>query len=408
MFVDGTWRWTPAAPHPTRVCFLYIGQSHQVLHSLSAAVQLARSFPYLRIEVASGDPGLLQYARQLVTDLGGAPLRWRTLGPAWLRPFARPDGSLPKVPLLLAELAYLAGQDVIVAPERTTALMRLLPAGPKLVYTQHGAGDRAGPFEPRLGRFDLVFAAGAKQRDRMVDEGLVKPSRCALVGYLKFELVDRLAGRLPSLFSNDRPIVLYNPHFDRRLSSWPDWGLKVLDAFAQQSRYNLIFAPHLRLFEGRPASAVPELAAYRQNPAIHMDLGDTGAAVDMTYSRLADIYVGDASSQIYEFIREPRPCLFLNAHDAAWQGSESYRHWTCGPVLNDVSELMPHLDAAPQTQAAFLQVQRDEFRRTFDLSGPSASLRAAEAIARLAGSSRGALRTRTDTPTAVDWAPANS
>src|SRR3546814_6362259 len=46
------------------------------------------------------------------------------------------------------------------------------------------------------------------------------------------------AGEL--LFDNDRPTVLYTPHFRPALSSWPKWGMAVLDLFANSNRYNLI------------------------------------------------------------------------------------------------------------------------------------------------------------------------
>src|SRR5205085_183045 len=99
-----------------------------------------------------------------------------------------------------------------------------------------------------------------------------------------------------------------NPHFDRSLGSWTAWGPQILRAFAGQRDFNLIFAPHLRLFGSRPAEAIAALAPFREHPGIHIDLGDTTAAIDMTYTRLADVYLGDASSQVYEFLRTPKPC----------------------------------------------------------------------------------------------------
>ncbi|HEX7946237.1 MAG TPA: glycerophosphotransferase, partial [Phenylobacterium sp.] len=359
---------------------------HQVLHSLSAAVELARLWPELRVEVAATSEGVLDYARLLAAAMGPAPLHFRLLGPAWLRRVAGADGIPPKLPVLAASARSLGEQDVIVAPERTTAALRRFGVGARLVYTQHGAGDRAGPFEPRLGRFDLVFAAGAKQRDRMVGAGLVKAERCAVVGYPKFDLVDAL-GRGPSPpFAEDRPVVLYNPHFSAKLGSWAAWGPRILQAFATQRTYNLIFAPHLRLFGGADPRRVRELAPFLDHPAIHIDLGGTSAAVDMTYTRLADVYLGDVSSQIYEFLRQPRPCLFLNPQRRAWQSDESYRHWTFGPVLEDVAGLLPAVDQARRTHDDYRPVQIEGFRYTFDLDGPPSSVRAAEAIARLADS----------------------
>ena len=372
---------TPAA----RICFLYIAQAHQVLHSLSAAVALARERPDIQVDVAATDPDVLDYARSVTEQLGGAPITWRLLGPGWLSALRMPDGGPPKLPMLAANARTLNAYNVIVAPERTTAILRRMGVRAKLVYTQHGAGDRAGPFEGRLGQFDLVFAAGGKQRERMIAEGLVAPERCAVVGYPKFDLVDRLRPTLPRLFAEARPTVLYNPHFAANVGSWPIWGRQVLEAFAAQRRYNLIFAPHLRLFGSRPPAKVPELAPFLAHSAIHLDLGGTSAAIDMTYPRLADLYLGDVSSQIYEFIREPRPCVFLNAHGAAWRGDDSYRFWRFGPVVDRVETLFPVLEAAQSSHGMFRKAQAEGLQETFSTTAETASDRAARAIADLVG-----------------------
>ena len=374
---------TPAA----RVCFLYIAQAHQVLHSLSAAVALARERPDIQVDVAATDPDVLDYARSVTEELGGAPITWRLLGPGWLGALRMPDGGPPKLPMLAANARALNVYNVIVAPERTTAILRRMGVRARLVYTQHGAGDRAGPFEARLGLFDLVFAAGAKQRDRMIAEGLVAPERCAVVGYPKFDLVDRLRPKLPRLFAETRPTVLYNPHFAADVGSWPIWGRQVLEAFAAQRRYNLIFAPHLRLFGGRSPARVPELRPFLDLPGLHIDLGGSAASIDMTYTRMADVYVGDASSQVYEFLRTPRPCLFLNPQGTDWRGQESYRHWSYGPVLDQADDVVAAVDMARATHARYVAVQRAGFALTFgEVEG--ASRRGAEAIAGLCAAQR--------------------
>ena len=36
----------------------------------------------------------------------------------------------------------------------------------------------------------------------------------------------------------------------------------------------------------------------------------------------ADVYLGDVSSQVYEFIYKPRPCLFLNSNEIEWTNDQ--------------------------------------------------------------------------------------
>jgi hypothetical protein len=384
-----------------RVCFLYIAQGHQVLHSISAACELARSRPDIAVDVFAATSEVLDYARSVAELTYPAPIGWRLLRPAWLRRVRTREGTPPKVAVLAANAMALGRYDVIVAPERTTALLRRLGVRSQLVYTQHGAGDRAGPFEPRLRAFDLVFAAGPKQRDRMLRQGLVAPANCAVVGYPKFDVVERLRPNLPSLFERSRPTVLYNPHFSSALGSWRAWGHRILEMFAAQDRYNLIFAPHVRLYGGRAPARVPELAPFLTSPQIHMDLGGSSAALDMTYTRLADIYVGDVSSQVYEFIRQPRPCLFLNPHHLQWAGNESFGHWSLGPVLDALDEFWPSLAEASETHALYREKQIESFDYTFDLSGETSSRRAARAIEALiaGGAYAGAGSRKTTSPT---------
>ncbi len=374
------------APAP-KICFLYIAQTHQILHSLPIAIELARNWPRFEVHLAATSQAHLDYIDAALKQLGDAPLTRRLLGPKWLRDI-RPGRATtpPKAAMLVANAPTLAKYDAVVTPERTTALLRRLGVRrPKLVYTQHGAGDRGGPFEPRLGRFDLVMAAGPKQRDRMVESGLVAPENCAMVGYPKFDIVEALSPVPKNPFSDQRPTVLYNPHFDPKLSSWPRWGVQVLERFAADDRYNLIFAPHVRLFDQAGAPDLGPLEQFRNHPRIHIDLGGP-AAIDMTYTRLAEVYLGDVSSQIYEFLRTPKPAIFLNAHEVDWVGDESYRHWRYGPVLGHVEALPDAVGSAMASHGDYLAEQRAGFASSFDLQPRSSSLRAAEAIAvRLGG-----------------------
>jgi len=364
-----------------KVCFLYIAQTHQILHSLSIAVEMARTWPSFEVDLAATSAAHLDYIEEALAKLGGAPVKPRLLGPRWLRDFHPGEASTPpKAAMLAANLGLFAGYDAIVAPERTTALIRRLGVKrPLLVYTQHGAGDRGGPFEPRLGVFDLVMAAGPKQRDRMVP-AFVRPENCAMVGYPKFDMVEALDPHPQSPFADARPTVVYNPHFDPRLSSWPRWGMEAVEQIAQDGRFNLIFAPHVRLFDQPAAPDRAPLERFEGHPRVHIDLGGP-AAIDMTYTRVADLYLGDVSSQIYEFLRTPRPAAFLNAHGVAWRGDESYRHWLYGPVLDGIADLPAALDRAFASHGDYLAEQQKGFAESFDLQPRSSSLRAAEAIA---------------------------
>jgi CDP-glycerol glycerophosphotransferase (TagB/SpsB family) len=114
-------------------------------------------------------------------------------------------------------------------------------------------------------------------------------------------------------------------------------------------------------------------------PNIRIDLGSMAAA-DMTYTMGADLYLGDVSSQVAEFLTRPRPCLFLNAHHAEWNGNPDYRFWQLGPVVEDIRDLGPELDRAFATHEQYRQRQVDYVEETFGTLGQPTSAKAADAI----------------------------
>jgi hypothetical protein len=277
-----------------------------------------------------------------------------------------------------------------VAPEKTSLLLRSTGGlkSLKFVHTRHGAGDRAIGFDRRSGEFDLVLMSGEKIRDRLQAAGLIVAGGYAIVGYPKFDACSVPDDARPRLFANDRPTVLYNPHCSPRLSSWFADGQKVLEAFYRSDKYNLIFAPHVMLFRKRIqislkpfrvawTGTVPE--RYLACPHILVDLGSE-RSTDMTYTEAADLYLGDVSSQIYEFLRRPRPCAFIDSHATDWQGDGNFRHWTCGKVLESADDLIAAVDEAFASHADYVAEQRRLFAYSIDLRETPSSRRGAEAI----------------------------
>jgi hypothetical protein len=253
---------------------------------------------------------------------------------------------------------------------------------PVLIHTRHGAGDREGGFDERSGAFDLTLLPGRKYVERLEGMGALRPGRYAVTGWPKFEVVRGLQRERPKLFPNDRPVVVYNPHFDQRVASWERLGREVLDFFLANPQWNLVFAPHVVLCRRhRRHGATLQRRAYKA-PNILIDLGSDRSA-DMTYILAADIYLGDVSSQIYEFLLEPRPC-FLDAHRVNWEDDPSYLHWRLGDVVREPArELGDALEAARARHALYRPLQEELFAFTFhEEPGSTAAERGADAIAR--------------------------
>src|SRR5690606_8698104 len=111
----------------------------------------------------------------------------------------------------------------------------------------------------------------------------------------------------------------------------------------------------------------------------HVDTG-SAALFDRTYAELADIYLGDASSQVYEFLRRPRPCLFLDPIGRPWRGDPDFGHWQAGPVVHSIPEMADALSAAVTDPDRYAQEQKRLFAYSFDLSERPSAERAADAI----------------------------
>ncbi|MEH6828948.1 hypothetical protein [Parasphingorhabdus sp.] len=379
---------------PRRIGFLFNhDELHQVAHIAPIISALQRQAPTARVEVITSSDRQAEAVREFLDPALPTPAFWSIRPHAGTRLVEKMLGNmipLHRLSSLKRSTDLFRQFDALVVPETTTTyLKKNNPSDrPKLIFFPHGAGDRSIGFSPEMRLFDYVLLPGAKTRDRMLAAGVIRPDNHRIVGYPKFEAY---ADRPPvRLFDNDKPIVLYNPHFDPLLSSWFRFGEQILDYFAQQNDYNLIFAPHVMLFQRKLLASVEHrLLKFRQriDPRfaalghIHIDTGST-RSVDMTYTSAADIYLGDVSSQIYEFIRAPRPAIFLNSHDAKWQGNANYEHWTFGPVLDDLAGLGAALAEVSPLSDPFREAQTRAFAYSFDIDADRPpSQRAAMAIA---------------------------
>ncbi len=384
-----------------RIGFLFNhDQVHQVAHSLPIAMALARGGRGLEIVVATTNRrlsaeviwlggGLIGHGVSLV-ELSLTRRASKLLA-------AMTEAVLPATKLLVYRdnLDFFRSLDILVVAEKTSLILKTRYGlrDLKIVHTRHGAGDRAIGFDKASGGFDHVLVSGRKIRDRLVHETGVDPARISVVGYPKFDLLPA-RGTTHSLLDDGRPVTLYNPHVSPHLSSWYEAGRQVLDWFVEHDDHHLIFAPHVMLFERPFVATIDKLRLdragrieerYLRAPNIHIDLGSR-ASTTMAYTQRADLYLGDVSSQVYEFMLKPRPCVFLNSHRFDWTGDPNFGHWRAGPVIEDVADLGVTMERSRQEhEAVWRPVQEALFDESFDLTDEPSAERAARAVARFAG-----------------------
>lgn len=366
--------------------------AHQAAHSVPVALALTERGEHDIVILVSTQAEAAVAADLLGTDSKGHARIEHLQVPTYLRMLDALTGralALKRVGLIWHYRRHLAEFDALVAAEKTSALLKswLGRDCPRLINIRHGAGDRAcGNFGRKMSRFDLQLLPGRKYERLFLESADPHDDAYAVTGYPKLE---HCASRpRPRLFDNDRPVVVYAPHFDPLSSSWYKWGHDILRFFAASDDYNLIFAPHVLLFArrwhvpgagGRPrmTGSIPDFA--RQAGNILVD-PESEALLDMSYMRAADIYLGDVSSQIYEFLYRPRPCIFLNPGQVSWQDDPRYLFWRCGRVIDDLAALPEALGRAQDDHQHFLPRQKQAFEDTFSITDEPASERSADAI----------------------------
>jgi len=388
-----------------RILFLFNHDApHQIAHLGGVVRALQVMGPEVEIICATGLPAIRRHLEALLGEDGAAGVTWLDISlPPWLdRVLRLPNRIAPA--RRLATLDYharaLLDCDILVSTERTCLRLQSKQAPgearTRFVHVPHGAGDRAVTFHAAKAGFDRMLVAGEKTARELVARGVATPEQLCVVGYPKFDSVAR--ARTRRWFDNDRPVFLYNPHFDPFLSSWYDEGPTLLDWFAHGAgrAFNLIFAPHIMLFrkkwhvspEYRTMRRRPDiLPTWREAPNILVDTGSE-RLVDMSYTLSADAYIGDVSSQIYEFLIRPRPAFFIDRFSQDRRSREGcYPAWEAGDVVTSAGALADLLPAFAERLPMYRGRQESLLADTISHDpARTASERAAAAIMALADS----------------------
>ena len=369
-------------------------QLHQIPHAIPVAYELSRIDDDVDVSIITSSRKQLNYIRQFEPEFPGQKCEYIDISlPAFIRVLGKLiDKALPftKVIMMRMNLDVFRSLDALVAPEKTSLLLKTQFGLEhiKFIFTAHGSGDRKFGFNKEFGKFDLVFVSGPKTQIRMKQEGVLDNTESVIVGYPKFDAVGAYKKPPKRFFDNDKPVVLYNPHFSPNVSSWYEMGLDILEYFYNTDKYNLIFAPHVMLFTRMmhisqetmtPAWVKRIPNKYRTCDHLLIDTNSI-ACNDMTYTLSADIYLGDVSSQFHEFLIRPRPCLFANAHHVEWKTDPSYINWKTGVVFDHVSQLDDSLTQAISTHDDYMPYQKELFESTFEITDTPSSVRAATAI----------------------------
>jgi hypothetical protein len=363
------------------VAFLFLGETLLIPHLFPIVEALAALRPDLPLDLWVATSRHEALLAGWTADLPQVRIRrapgYRTLpaAAAGERPVLP-----PKLPMLLRLAPRLARTRVAVCAEQTSLwLPRAFPWLPtRFVKTSHGVGSMSARDDRRRMAAAYTLVPSEQERATYLSRGM-PAERIEATGYVKAAFRQRTPAR--ALFADDRPVLLYTPHWQAHRSSWPAWGPQVVEQLAEQRDWNVILSPHQRLVERAPEiCAVLSQVAGLQH--VHADL-DSFATVDGSYTAVADLYVGDTSSQLIEYLTNPRPAVFLNAQRRRWADDPAYAMWRAGEVVEDLRDLLSGIARAPARHAEFAAVQHDIAATALGDASGAGALRAAAAILRV-------------------------
>lgn len=371
---------TRGAAMKDRVAFLFLGETLLIPHLWPIAEALALAEPDLPIDLWVSTSLHEALIGGWAAALDRPNLR---IGRAPGFRSRESEGNLrlpAKLPMLARLAPRLARTRVAVCAEQTSLWLAMLaPLPTRFVKTSHGVGSMSARDDRRRRAAWRTLVPSERERQTYLERGM-DPGRIVATGYVKAGFRQRTNAELH--FPEAKPVILYTPHWQRYRSSWWAWGRALVERLAAQSRYNVILAPHQRLVERAPdvRSVLRSVAGL---PHIRCDL-DSFATVDGSYTAAADIFLGDTSSQVVEFLMRPRPAIFLDSHRTAWQDDPSYTQWHCGEVVTDLAEVMAAIDRAPAEHPRFAATQASFAEASLgDSSGHAPARAAAEVMTAL-------------------------
>lgn len=344
-----------------RLAFVYIAEAYQLYHAAAAMFDLMARHG-IQIDLFHIDPAFPAHLERLRKAHGMSEVTSQKLQ---VGPLGRAIQSVKllgfaKAQVLEKNEARLADYDAVISTEDGIANLfskRASADRPARIVITHGAGTRYFPSLQQMAECDLIVAKGLRDVETYLAQTSLQPGQVVSGGYPKLYTTSLLARQERKMFANDNPVVLYNAHKERSQRSWDGFFQPLLGGFRADRSRNLVIAPHVKMFHRRTERVRENLRAMSDSTIV-VD-PSSPRLLDNSYTEAADIYVGDVSSQVVEFLARPRPCVFLNAHRIDWKNDPHYAMWHMGEVIDDPADVMPAIARAPFIHSRFRNRQED-------------------------------------------------
>ena len=359
-----------------KIGFCFLSHQAHVRHQLPIAVEYSRLNPTDQVDVLFTTQAVLEEIERNLNGYASDNFNLILLKGSTLKTIVgKIKGRLyPNTRNIInTNKSLFLDYDILVTPHHTLDRVMELDIERKIKYicTFHGAGDGEVGFDSRFSAYDLLLTAGEDIYSRLVSEKIVhRFNEAAIIGYPKLENIKSITEKC---FINGEITYLYNPHYEPHLTSWPLWGEGILKWFSNNKKVNLIFAPHVKLFNGTLPS---QFEKYLECSNIYIDV-NSERMMDATYTSQADVYIGDVSSQVYESLYFGlKPVIFLNAQGVTgWQGDPNYKMWKMGEVVNSLSDFGHAVESCVSShQLDYKAVQEKILKNKFSRTDMSAAV----------------------------------
>jgi len=363
-----------------RFGFCFISHEAHIRHQLPIAAELSLISDHT-VELLVTKPSCYEQIKLLLLQYPGNKCQLKLLRGTRFKTFiGKIKGRLyPNVKNVISNNKKLfLSFDVLITPHMNLhSVMKLdKQKSTQYICTFHGAGDNKIGFNKKFSDYDLLLTSGEDVNSRLIEENIVHSRNTSkIIGYPKYDFIEN---KQEPLFNNSNPIFVYNPHYADFGSSWEKFGLQILEFFSEHENYNLVLAPHIKLFNGKRPDYLDK---YINLNNIIIDV-ESDKLMDATYTMNADVYIGDISSQIYEFLYfDLKPTIFLDSKNKRnWQTDPNFQMWKTGTVNKSATDFKNSVTNVFDNHHKYKHIQKNLISRKFCRSDTPSGLRGAEAI----------------------------
>ncbi len=212
-----------------KIAIIFLDEIHHIYHFISVAVELSKENDVHILTY----PGNHKFLYETLQNLKGEEVVVEELQTALFRAFTDKlkNRKLPRKGFWIKKHQnyILENFDAVIFTDYFHHYLykaRGERETPKFIKIPHGVAGRAYVYKKDLLDFDMHVIFGDYYYSQLKKRNLLS-KHSVVVGYPKLDALKHV--RTKPIFSNERPTVLYNPHFSPPFSSWHFMGLEVLE-----------------------------------------------------------------------------------------------------------------------------------------------------------------------------------